>query len=95
MAYETLGNMSASKEEKLRLEYDIIARADHLAVVNCKAKTARAEGRAEGEQIGIAKGEHAKAIEVAKRMLRRGRSTIEEISEDTGLSIEEIKKLSN
>jgi hypothetical protein len=32
-------------EEKLRLEYEIIARADHLAVVNCKAKTARAEGK--------------------------------------------------
>jgi predicted transposase/invertase (TIGR01784 family) len=88
MAYETLGNMSASKEEKLRLEYDIIARADHLAVVNCKANKARAEG----EQIGIAKDEHAKAIEVARSLLAMNLS-IQQIAIATGLSVEEIIRL--
>jgi predicted transposase/invertase (TIGR01784 family) len=81
--------MSASKEEKLRLEYEIIARADHLAVVNCKAKTAMAEG----EQIGIAKGKHAGKIEVAKSALAMGILTNAQISVMTGLSIEEIKNL--
>lgn len=39
--------------------------------------------------------EKEKAVAVAKKLLARGKNTIEEISEDTGLSIEEIEKLSN
>ena len=39
--------------------------------------------------------EKEKAVAVAKKMLVRGKYTVEEISEDTGLSIEEIEKLSN
>lgn len=39
--------------------------------------------------------EKEKAIAVAKKLLARGKNTVEEISEDTGLSVEEIEKLSN
>jgi predicted transposase/invertase (TIGR01784 family) len=52
----------------------------------------RSEGRAEGEQIGIAKGEHAKAIKVARNLLTMNLS-IQQIAIATGLSIEEIIKL--
>ena len=49
---------------------------------------ARENGLAEGEK----KGEHKKAIETAKKMLSKG-SDIKFVSECTGLTIEEIKKL--
>jgi len=53
---------------------------------------ATAIGHAEGRAEGHAKGEKAKAIEVAKKMLKRNRP-IEEIIEDTGLAMEEIESL--
>ena len=42
---------------------------------------------------GISKGEQNKAIEVAKKMIARGKNSIEEIAEDTSLTIEEIQRL--
>ena len=36
-----------------------------------------------------------RAVAIAKKMLARGKYTIEEIAEDTGLTIEEIEQLSN
>ena len=36
-----------------------------------------------------------KLLAVAKKMLARGKATMEEIAEDTGLSIEEVEELSN
>ena len=45
-----------------------------------------------GEAKGIAEGEHKKAIEMARKLLARGRPH-NEIAEDTGLSADEISKL--
>jgi predicted transposase/invertase (TIGR01784 family) len=45
-----------------------------------------------GEAKGLAKGEHKKAIEMARKLLARGRPH-NEIAEDTGLSADEISKL--
>ncbi len=42
---------------------------------------------------GISKGEQNKAIEVVKKMIARGKNSIEEIAEDTSLTIEEIQRL--
>ena len=54
------------------------------------------KGKLEGEKIGIEKGKaegaNEKAIEVAKKMLSMGLS-IEQISEATGLSIDDLRKL--
>lgn len=36
-----------------------------------------------------------RAVAIAKKMLERGKYAIEEIAEDTGLTIEEIEQLSN
>jgi len=53
---------------------------------------ALAEGIKKGEAIGIEKGTKQKAIETAKKMLLKNVS-IEDISEFTGLSVEEIEQL--
>jgi predicted transposase YdaD len=49
------------------------------------------DGKVEGEQIGIAKGEQ-KLKDTARRMLIRG-MTIQEVSELTGLTVEVVKPL--
>jgi predicted transposase/invertase (TIGR01784 family) len=52
----------------------------------------RAEGREEGILIGEERGEHKKAIEMAKKMKKAGFSATE-ISEFTGLSRQEINEI--
>ena len=54
---------------------------------NEAAEKAKAEGRAEGN--------HEKAVNTALKMLLRGRDSIEEIAEITGLSLEEVRKLAD
>ena len=52
----------------------------------------RVEGREEGRVQGRVEGETTKAYEIAKKMLKRNRP-INEIIEDTGLTIDEINAL--
>ena len=54
---------------------------------NEAAEKAKAEGKAEGN--------HEKAVNTALKMLTRGRDSIEEIAEITGLSLEEVRKLAD
>ena len=54
---------------------------------NEAAEKAKAEGRAEGN--------YEKAVNTALKMLLRGRDSIEEIAEITGLSLEEVRKLAD
>ena len=52
--------------------------------------------KAEREQLrsqGISQGRLENAIEVVKKMLRRGKNTIQEISEDTGLELSKVMEL--
>ena len=56
------------------------------------AEKALVEGIKKGEAIGIEKGAMQKAIETAKKMLLKNVS-VEDISEFTGLSVEEIERL--
>ena len=62
---------------------------DELAAAIKKGKL---EGIAEGKLEGIAEGQSKKAIEIAKKMLARGKS-IDEIAELTELSKKEIEAL--
>ncbi len=39
--------------------------------------------------------EYRKAVDIALRLLKRGKSTLEEIAEDTGLSLEKIRELAS
>jgi predicted transposase YdaD len=41
----------------------------------------------------VQEGELNRAYQIAKRMLERGKNTVEEIAEDTGLPIETIREL--
>ena len=55
---------------------------------------ARDAGLAEGRAEGHAEGQTEKTIEIARKMKNRGRP-LTEIAEITGLSPEEIEKISN
>ena len=50
---------------------------------------AKAEGLAEGE----VKGKNEEKLATAKRMLRKGKSSLEDIAEDTDLSLDVVKQL--
>ena len=56
------------------------------------AKYLRKEGLEEGMEKGIEKGEKQKAIEIATKLLNKGFS-VEEVAEDTGLDVEEVKNI--
>ena len=58
-----------------------------------KLEIEREEGIEKGRKEGLVEGEQNKAIEVAKKMITRGKNSIEEIAEDTSLTIEEVKEL--
>lgn len=76
-AYRRLEEMSA--DEQKRWEYEMRQKAIR------DQRHMLASGRREGE--------HNKALELAQKMLARGRDTVEEIAELTGLPLEEIQKL--
>ncbi|WP_294183656.1 hypothetical protein [uncultured Sphingobacterium sp.] len=50
------------------------------------------KGLAEGLEKGLAEGEHKQALESARKMLAKGYNKAD-VSDITGLSIEEIEKL--
>jgi predicted transposase/invertase (TIGR01784 family) len=79
-AVNTLYELSA--DEKVRAEYET-----HLRAVRDRAWL-RNDGYQEGLQNGIQEG----LQDVARRMKTRGRP-LREIAEDTGLSLDEIKRL--
>ena len=58
---------------------------------NETAEKAKAEGKAEGR----AEGKAEERVSTAQKMLARGRDSIEEIAEMTGLSLEEVQKLAD
>lgn len=80
-AYRRLEEMSA--DEQKRWEYEMRQKAIR------DQRHMLASGRREGEKIGEERGK----LEMARKMLDRGRDTLEEIAEITGLSLEEIQKL--
>ena len=53
----------------------------------------RREGIAEGEAIGLPKGEAEHKLKVAKLMLAKGCYSLQEITELSGLSIADVEKL--
>ena len=53
----------------------------------------RYEAYAEGEAKGLAKGEAQEKFATVKRMLKRGKSSLADIAEDTDLPLDTIKKI--
>ncbi len=65
---------------------------DKRKIQNSLLSEVKENGYTSGINDGISKGENKKSIEIAKNMLKKNMS-IEDISDITGLSIEEINKL--
>jgi hypothetical protein len=87
-AYEALDQFSWNEVELRAYEKEIKRIRDNKAVLNYKIEKAEARGKAEGK----AEGEAKRNIEIAKKMLARGKD-IEEIVEFTGLTKDEISNL--
>jgi predicted transposase/invertase (TIGR01784 family) len=63
------------------------------ALIETSARTILNQGISQGISLGIDQGINQNQRETALRMLKRGKMTIEEIAEDTGLSISEVEHL--
>ncbi|MBR1734224.1 MAG: hypothetical protein IJ730_02065, partial [Alphaproteobacteria bacterium] len=85
-----------SMDKQTRAEY--ATRVKEMNRIYATERAGFKKGKAEGEKIGIEKGKaegaNEKAVEVAKKMLRKG-IDVDDIADISGLSVEEIKKLSN
>ena len=99
-ALDTLKEISANEEEReiynLRQQTEFGYISEKNVAVEKAHKAGKAEGEKigieKGEKIGIEKGEKRKAIETAKKMLKKGLK-VNDIVDFTGLSIAEIDAL--
>ena len=73
----------SEEEDKKKIQNSLLSEAKEEGI---------SQGYTSGINDGISKGKNKKSIEIAKNMLRKNMS-IEDISDITGLSIEEINKL--
>ena len=89
-ALDVLTNVSLNEQERELYEGHLKWLRVEASALEKAEKQAEARGEARGEAIG-----QAKAItEMAKKLLKRGYS-VKEVSEDTGLSLEELELLKN
>ena len=87
--FDTAEFLKLSKDEQFSYQQDLKARLDYINVM----RYAKEEAKKEGREEGVKKGEKQKAITIAKNLLDV--LDVETISLKTGLSVEEIEKLSN
>ena len=73
----------SEEEDKRKIQNSLLSEAKEEGI---------SQGYTSGINDGISKGENKKSIEIAKNMLKKN-MPIEDISDITGLSIEEINKL--
>ena len=73
----------SEEEDKRKIQNSLLSEAKEEGI---------SQGYTSGINDGISKGENKKSIEIAKNMLKKNMS-IEDISDITGLSIEEINEL--
>jgi len=66
---------------------------DEEFILNTEKNMAYDQGLLEGEQKGKKEGLLTRSIEIARTLLNKGNMTLEEISEITDLSIEDLKNL--
>ena len=77
------------------LEEKKLRKAEFEAGFTEGEKQGHETGFAEGEKQGMERGTLLNSIETARRMLRSGKFSLEEIADFSGLPLEEIKKLVN
>ena len=85
-------NMSIFEYDK-ELEEKKLRKAEFEAGFTEGEKQGHETGFAEGEKQGMERGTLLNSIETARRMLRSGKFSPEEIADISGLPIEEIEKL--
>ena len=87
-----LASMSLSNEERNNYEFRLKAIRDEADAIEC----AESKGRAEGEKLGVEKGEklgrQEEKIKIVKEMLKNN-FTIEQIKSITKLTEEEIEEI--
>ncbi|MDR0654740.1 MAG: Rpn family recombination-promoting nuclease/putative transposase, partial [Treponema sp.] len=83
-AVDTLYRLSEDAEVRAQMEYRDKARRDHATLLHAAIQ--------EGEARGKVQGEARSRMEIARNMKKRGRP-VDQITEDTGLSAEEIARL--
>ena len=91
-ALDTLKEISANEDEREIYNLRQQTEFGYISEKNVAVEKAHKAGKAEGEKIGIEKGEKRKAIETAKKMLKKGLK-VNDIVDFTGLSIAEIDAL--
>jgi predicted transposase/invertase (TIGR01784 family) len=92
LAFQAIDQASWAEEELNAYEKLVKTQLDNLAVEQQKIEDAEARGKAEGEQIGLEKGQTAAKEEVAKKMLSTGMAS-DSVAEFTTLSIERVREL--
>ena len=92
MAGELLLTVSQDERERAINRSRRMYQTDMQSNLATAEDRGRAEGRDEGRAEGRAEGESAKALAVARNMMKRNRP-IDEIIEDTGLTREEVENL--
>ena len=92
MAYDLLTSISQDADERARFRARRKFQMDleHNRIVSFEEGVAI--GKARGEAIGEIKGEHNKAVAIAKKMLRNGAAP-EIVAETVDLSLEEVRSL--
>ncbi|WP_265041468.1 Rpn family recombination-promoting nuclease/putative transposase [Wolbachia endosymbiont (group B) of Melanostoma mellinum] len=91
-AYDELNQYNWSKEERLAYDQAKKRTDDYLSSLEEKLHQGILIGHQKGKIEGIAEGEKQAKIVVAKNLLKAGIS-IDVVSQTTGLSLDEIKKL--
>lgn len=87
-AKRKLEYLAMTKDEKLAYEEHLNA----MMIQNDVISTAKKEGIAEGRAKGRAEGEYNMSITIAKNLIANGLD-IEFVAQNTGLSIDEIRKI--
>ena len=80
-------------EEVFNYEMSLSGYRDYKNSIDFAAEKAKDKARAEGLAEGLAEGKHKKAIETAINLMKLGILTNDQISQATGLSIDEIENI--
>ena len=67
--------------------------SDEVTRINAAKREGLAEGRTAGLTEGITKGEHKKAVEAARNLLKMNILSIDQIAQAQGLPFEEVQEL--
>jgi predicted transposase/invertase (TIGR01784 family) len=92
LGFERLRYSKWNPRDLREYKTDIIDREDNIVMLAIERAEGKEEGREEGEQVGLQKGREEEKKNMAHKMLAKGMK-VEEVSEMTGLPIEEINTL--